>query len=285
MICYYFSWVIKVNVEYQDKKGFYLYSHSIDKVPTVANFKLHNHNNLNEILILLKGNCEFHAEGSVYSLNPFDAVVAHSDEMHRMRHKEPLSYYERIVINIHNGFFTKYDCVEFKKLFTSRPLGANNLIPSHLTVENNIIEIINNIDSTLSTDKNVPEIVVRSKIIELLYKLNKISPTSKNDNIQNVQLKKILIYINENLTSPMTLESIAEKFYITKYHLCRIFKKQTGFSVNKYITHKRILLVRELYSQGKTLLEASSEAGFGNYSNFYKIYKNETGKSPREDLH
>lgn len=274
-----------MNVRYTDKKELFLYFHRADKIPSATDFKLHNHNDINEILLFLKGNCEFHVEGSVYSLKPFDIIVARSDEMHRIRHKEPLTCYERIVINIHNSFFTKYDCMEFKKIFTSRPHGENNLIPSHIAINSNIIEIINALDHTLSIDKNVPEIVVKSKIIELLYSLSKLSPTSEKDNTQNIQFKKILFYINENITSPMTLDSIAKKFYITKYHLCHIFKKQTGFSINKYIAHKRILLVRELYSQGKTLLEASSEAGFCNYSSFYKIYKNETGKSPKEDLH
>lgn len=270
--------------DYRDKRSIFSYSHSMDELPDAKLFKLHNHNDIYEILIFLQGNSEFHVEGTVYAMKPYDTVIARSGEMHRMCHNQPISRYERIVINIHNSFFTKYDCEEFKKIFTARPLGVNNHISSQLIIKNNIIEITNSIDNILNTDTNVPEIVIRSKIIDLLYNLNKISPDSGTDNHRNEQLKAILMYINENITSPLSLESIAENFYITKYHLCHMFKKQTGFSVNKYITYKRILLARELYSQGKTLLEASSEAGFSNYSNFYKMYKNETGKSPREDL-
>lgn len=271
-------------IEYSDKSNLYGYTHNVDNAPTPAAFKLHNHNNINEILIFLSGNSEFHAEGAVYSLTPLDTVVAHCDEMHRMHHIPPLTRYERIVINIHNSFFTKYNCEEFKKIFVARPLGVNNLIPSHIIKENKITEITDSIDAILTADENVPEIVIRSKLIDLLYRLNKIYPNPEKTKPQNELLRAILVYINENITSPLTLDAIAKELYITKYYLCHIFKKQTGFSVNKYITHKRILLTRELYSQGKTLLEASSEAGFSNYSNFYKMYKNEMGKSPKEDL-
>lgn len=271
-------------ISYIDKKELFTYLHIADDAPNAANFKLHNHNDFSEILIFLQGNSQFHAEGSVYYLKPNDILVTHSDEMHRMCHNQPTSRYERIIINIHTSFFTKYNCEEFKKIFISRPLGVNNLISGQLATKHHINEITDAIDNILETDENAPEIVIRSKLIELLYNLNKISPTHETTNSHNQQMKAILMYINENITSPLTLDSIAERFYISKYHLCHLFKKHTGFSPNKYITHKRILLVRELFSQGKTLLEASYEAGFLNYSNFYKMYKLETGKSPREDL-
>ena len=43
-------------------------------------------------------------------------------------------------------------------------------------------------------------------------------------------------------------------------------------------------MVKDLYQQGKTLTQASIESGFGNYSNFNKMYVKETGHSPREDM-
>ena len=92
------------------------------------------------------------------------------------------------------------------------------------------------------------------------------------------------MYINENLTAPLTLDSISERFYMNKYHLCRIFKKHTGLTINKYITHKRIVMVKNLYREGKTLFQVSVESDFGNHSNFYKMYVNKTGHSPREDM-
>ena len=57
-----------------------------------------------------------------------------------------------------------------------------------------------------------------------------------------------------------------------------------GLTENQYIKHKRLIRVKELCSQGMTLAEASVRAGFGTYSNFYKIYTTETGRNPNEDL-
>ena len=59
----------------------------------------------------------------------------------------------------------------------------------------------------------------------------------------------------------------------------RLFISQP--SLSQYINHKRILLVRELHTQGQSLLEASTNAGFNNYSHFYRQYVKKTGMTPK----
>lgn len=139
-------------------------------------------------------------------------------------------------------------------------------------------------DGYLAENDGALNIVMKSKLIELLYNLNRISIKSEKHSFYDEHVKEILLYINDNITADLSLDSIAGHFFINKYHLCHMFKQQTGLTVNKYVTYKRILLVRELYAKGVSLIDASIEAGFGNYSNFYKMYLRETGKSPKLDL-
>lgn len=273
-----------MNTKYQHSKDLYSYTHSVDDTPDSSQFKLHNHNDVHEILILLRGNCEFRVEGTVYYPAPGDIVIAHSSELHRVRHREPFEKYERIVINIHDSFFVKNGCEEFKKIFTARPLGVNNLIPGSILEKFHITDITNRLEAYIKEDSSAPEILIRSILIELLYILSRVSSVAEKQSHREGQINSIMIYINENITSPLSLDMIADRFFINKYHLCHMFKEQTGLTLNKYITYKRILLVRELCAQGKTLTEASGEAGFSNYSNFYKMYKKETGRSPKDDL-
>ena len=253
----------------------FFYGHTKDIHPDSKDFRLHNHNDTYEILIFLSGNSEFRVEGTLYYPKPGDVLVTHSAEMHRMYHKEPVEPYERIVINIHSSFFAKNNCEDFKKIFTARTLGENNLISADQTKLHNIDEIINSIDQYIYENSNPPVVLIQSKLIELLYNLNRISFTSENVSFHDEQIKNILMYINDNITSELTLDIIANHMYMNKYHLCHIFKAHTGYTINKYITYKRILLVRELCESGMSLIDASQEAGFSNYSNFYKMYKKE----------
>ena len=97
-------------------------------------------------------------------------------------------------------------------------------------------------------------------------------------------ISEIITYINDNISSPITLDELTEKFFLSKYYMCRSFKNQTGFTINQYIITKRMLLVKELYKKGMSLSAASVEAGFGGYTAFYKAYTKEFGIPPKKGL-
>ena len=53
-------------IYFKNKEFGYIYMHSFDKKPDNSSFKLHNHNNVHEILIFIKGNSKFNVEGTTY---------------------------------------------------------------------------------------------------------------------------------------------------------------------------------------------------------------------------
>ena len=91
-------------------------------------------------------------------------------------------------------------------------------------------------------------------------------------------------YINNNYNSNISLGDVAEKFFISKYHLCHMFKKATGLTVHRYITQKRITNVRESMGEGINITSAVINAGFSSYSSFYRSYIKEYGIPPKEGL-
>lgn len=258
----------------------YSFHHSADKNANQKNYQLHNHYGAYEIFIFLRGNADFVVEGATYPLEKYDTILLNPNEFHNIQHHSG-GEYERIVLQIQNSFFTDHNCDRFRQMFDSRKPGTQNMIPAGFITENKITETISRIEGYCN-DKNA-DILLPCAITELLNDLNKYHhPTALPAN--NAKITPIIMYINENLTAPLSIDSIAEKFYLNKYHLCRIFKKHTGLTINKYITHKRIVLVKNLCRSGKTLSQASAEAGFGNYSNFYKMYLKENGIPPRADI-
>lgn len=101
----------------------------------------------------------------------------------------------------------------------------------------------------------------------------------------NTDLEKvipILQYIQANLTEPLTVEAIASHFFISKYHLCHIFKPATGFGVMDYVIHCRILRARELLRNGMQVQECGERVGFRNNEHFIRTFKKLTGTSPKK---
>lgn len=239
-----------------------------------SNFRLHNHKDCYEVLIFVKGDTVFNVEGNEYKPDPWDVFIVNPKEMHRMCLNSPCIY-ERYVFHICGDFFIRNDCLMFRDMFLNRPLGINNLIAG----DDNIKSLLTNMANCV-LDK-APETVTRSILIQLLYALYKKADVPTNNISSQTRINKILQYINDNLTTPINLDIIAEEFFLNKHYLCHFFKKNTGYTVNKYVNYKRLLLARELCSSGLNLIEASESAGFGNYSVFYKMYKREFGETPR----
>lgn len=254
------------------------YGHTLEHHIENKKFILHNHVNSHEIFIFLQGDAEFLVEGTRYPLHPYDIILAQNSEMHYVHHKD-LSVYERIVINIDNNFFIKHNCEAYKEIFTNRPLGVNNCISASAAAAYDIPGLLKRMENYLA-DTEDHGTAALGAMLEFLYLLNHIGVKSQKSAFHHEQIKEIILYINNHLTEPLPLDEIAEHFYMTKCHLCRIFKKHTGYTVNQYITHKRLILVRELADSGMSWTEASEASGFGNYSNFYKLFCRTYGHSP-----
>ena len=102
-------------------------------------------------------------------------------------------------------------------------------------------------------------------------------------NASNRLLAEILDYIGKNYTDIENLEEIANKFYITKYHLCRIFKEATGMTVFQYLTVLKIQKACTMLSEGTySITDICSECRFNSQAYFNKVFIRQIGMKPRE---
>ena len=86
-------------------------------------------------------------------------------------------------------------------------------------------------------------------------------------------IRDVVKHVNDNVTKPLTVESIANVFFVSRSFLSHEFKKQLGVSIKQYITRKKMLYARKLIRSGVKPTKASSLCGFENYSTFFRQYK------------
>ena len=95
--------------------------------------------------------------------------------------------------------------------------------------------------------------------------------------------ENIITYLNGHFTEPVTLDSLAERFFISKHHLNRSFRKATGTTVRDYLISKRVTYVQQLLINGVPATQAAALAGFGDYTAFYRAYVKRFGHAPSQD--
>ena len=90
----------------------------------------------------------------------------------------------------------------------------------------------------------------------------------------------LLQYLNAHLTEGLSIDELAERFYISKYHMMRRFRDETGYTIHGYLTEKRLLLAQQLLEQGVPSGEAALRCGYQEYSTFSRAYKKQFGRAP-----
>lgn len=266
------------NVEIFPKKDFG-FVHDIDENPDRLKLKLHNHDDLFEVLLLLNGDCEFYVEGNVYRLNPYDIVFTRPFELHRMLCLSEKTY-DRLILYIKEDYFHNNHCPTFLDIFLNRQLGTDNCISSDIT-NPLLVECAKRLQKYCTSQAYD---VAERTVFEYLYLLNECRQMSENFYVKDERVRKIIMFINSHLAEDISLDLLASKFFVAKNYMCSLFKKHTGYTINQYISRKRVLLVRELYKNGQSLMQASMNAGFHSYANFYKVYVKQAGISPRKDI-
>ena len=88
--------------------------------------------------------------------------------------------------------------------------------------------------------------------------------------------------IIQNLDKPLTLDSIAANVHVSKYYLCHLFSKLTGYSLKEYITHCRLVQACEWLRKGASVEEAQDLLNIKNQSYFISLFKKEIGCTPSE---
>lgn len=100
----------------------------------------------------------------------------------------------------------------------------------------------------------------------------------------NEKTAAILEYLNTHLTEDVSIDALADTFYLSKYYMMRMFREETGFTIHGYLTDKRLRVARDLIAQGMRTTDACFQCGYHDYSAFSRAYKKRFQVSPRADL-
>ena len=129
------------------------------------------------------------------------------------------------------------------------------------------------------------ELLSRAVFLQLMIEINRATARKRyiTASAGDSKIVSILQYLNLHLTEPLSIDELATRFYISKYHMMRRFKEETGYTIHSYIAEKRLLLARQLLSTGQPVTEVCYQAGYQDYSTFSRAYRKRLGASPSAD--
>ena len=129
----------------------------------------------------------------------------------------------------------------------------------------------------LATDKEMISFLHRDLIYDYASKMKDLLSTPGISQA----IKRTIDYIVDNIQKRITLEKISRAVGINRTYLCELFKKETGVSIQRYITKLKIEAAANMLAyEDFSVLEISDYFSFSSSSHFCSVFKKETGLSP-----
>lgn len=270
------------------KRGFLYDSfqvfHLKDKRDT--EFEFHSHV-FHKLIIFLSGAVKYNVEGKTYSLEPWDILLISDNEIHR-----PLidceKEYERVIIWVHDATLRQLSLEDafLGQCFESAKARKNNRIRGAHILAPEIKPLLKQLIAACKDKEFGSAVLKQALFMQLMVLVNRIALMPPQEGTleresQDPRIPVLLDYINGHLGEDLSIQSLSERFFFSRFYLMHQFKAQTGFTLHQYILKKRLYLANALVQQGHTLTAASQEAGFSEYSSFLRAFQKQFAMSPR----
>jgi AraC-like DNA-binding protein len=81
---------------------------------------------------------------------------------------------------------------------------------------------------------------------------------------------------------PLQLSDLAAALRVSPFHLSRVFRRETGVSLHRYLTRLRLLASMQQAGEAAGFSQLALELGFSSHSHFTSAFRREFGVAPRE---
>ena len=237
-----------------------------------------------EIYYLMSGQREFFIKDRTIVINEGDIVIISPNILHRTTNGENPKH-ERFIVNIHEKIIAKASST-YKDIF--QPMFEKDYIVVRCPLNEllNIDTLTQNILQEIQDKKVGFEIYSETLALQLLLiccrhiKQNSMEPLESLSSMHE-RISEIVRYLNGHYMHKLTLQSVAEKFYVSPYYLSRFFKEATGFTFVEYLNSVRIKEAKKLLeSSTMKVTIISKKVGFGSVTHFGRVFKEVTGYVP-----
>lgn len=228
------------------------------------NMKLCHSHSCYELYFLTEGERYLYAENRFYKMRRGDISLMPPGIMHRTLDSEK-SDYSKFVVMLPKSLIPKSSASEFRVVRPSDDFAEE------------LFRTVKSVSGTSEVDDYAAILKLLDAVLTLpIYNEETVSSPAIG------RVGEILNYLDDHFTEKITLTSLSERFYISEFYLCRLFKEYTGRTLNEYISHLRVERAKLLLSDGVPVSRVSRMAGFGSESSFNRIFRENVGCSARE---
>lgn len=269
--------------QYMLSKDFEIYYYS-DNHPTGVTTHSHDYY---EFYFFVGGNVSIYIDGKAYPLKSGDMVLIPPRVPHYAHIQDFSIPYQRFVFWISQDYCRQLMTQSADYGYLLQHVTVNRRYIYHydilafLALQSKLFRLLEEIQSDHFGKSAMIPLCVNDLVLYLNRTVYEAEHPATPKETQSLY-RNLISYIEEHLEEDLSLDKLAGIFYVSKYHIAHLFKKNLGLSLHQYIVKKRLSLCKDAILGGTDINDAALLCGFGDYSSFYRAFKKEYGVSPRE---
>ena len=236
-----------------------------------------------KILILLSGTGSYFVEGKRYALKEGDVVLVGNQCVHRPEFEAGIPY-ERAIIYISPEFLERQSTQDgdLRECFSGR---KGHVFRPNEEQKKMLFKEVTSLEETLVDERYGRSILSNSILLRILVEIGRGFQYEKESIARPLlptsgRILEIIRYLDGHLTEDISVDELSEKFYLSRFHLMRRFKEETGTTIHSYISERRLLMARDMIRKGVSTTEACYSCGFQSYATFARAYGKFFGTTP-----
>ena len=155
----------------------------------------------------------------------------------------------------------------------------------HLNQTSEITEMLNQVFEIAGSSDYIRDMKINTLLCQLLEHLMVYSwnPENVTRSKKRLELDAVKSYLDMHYMEKITLEALADQYFIDKFYLSKIFKERYGMTVISYVEEKRITEVKRLLRfSSMNIEEISGVTGYGDANYLSRRFKKIEGMTPGE---
>ncbi len=247
-----------------------------------------HHHDFYEVYFFLGGNVEYSVEGRNYRLEPGDLLLISPLELHQPRINSEREPYERIVLWLNPAFLSSFSTQDasLTRCFDMSLPTHTNLLRLTPPQRANVLATLGSLVRESYGGAYAGNVAATGILLQFLVELNRLAlecqPKYETVDRSAPLMARVLDYINQHYGDELSLDALAARFFVSKYHMSHEFNRLVGTSVYRYIILKRLIIAKQMLSGGVPPTDVYRNCGFKDYANFYRTFKAEYGVSPKQ---
>ena len=229
-----------------------------------------------EIHAIVEGEEKAVPEGSFLILNRF--------EEHSIKASGEICTRYTLRISDEGGEGAYGELISLAEVLINRAKSYGHILDAK-SISKKVIPILSEMASESREGKPLKDYALKLLFERLLLLIYRERPelSSFGEGTSYELIRRIKKKLEMDFGERITLASLSEELHVSPSYLSHIFKRETGYAPIDYLTASRISAAKRLLSStDKPVKEIVYLCGFGDESNFSRMFKKRTALSPSE---